>query len=61
MQSDGGLCLWENFSGLCDILSGPAGGVIGYAQACYDTEEKIPVLADLTHEIQYREQLYWAS
>lgn len=44
MQSDGGLCLWEKFSGLRAILSGPAGGVIGYAQACWDPEEKTPVL-----------------
>ena len=44
MQSDGGLCLWENFSGLRAILSGPAGGVIGYARACYDPEDKVPVI-----------------
>ncbi|WVQ79540.1 hypothetical protein IAT38_001639 [Cryptococcus sp. DSM 104549] len=28
MQSDGGLCQWDRFSGLRAILSGPAGGVI---------------------------------
>ncbi|KAI0383983.1 5-oxoprolinase [Hypomontagnella monticulosa] len=44
MQSDGGLCMWENFSGLRAILSGPAGGVIGYARSCWDPEEKTPVL-----------------
>lgn len=44
MQSDGGLCLWENFSGLRAILSGPAGGVIGYARACYDPEDRTPVI-----------------
>jgi 5-oxoprolinase (ATP-hydrolysing) len=29
MQSDGGLCQWDRFSGLRAVLSGPAGGVIG--------------------------------
>jgi 5-oxoprolinase (ATP-hydrolysing) len=31
MQSDGGLCPAENFTGSRAILSGPAGGVVGYA------------------------------
>lgn len=31
MQSDGGLTHVDNFSGCRSILSGPAGGVIGYA------------------------------
>ena len=31
MQSDGGLTTVDNFSGCRSILSGPAGGVIGYA------------------------------
>lgn len=44
MQSDGGLCLWQKFSGLRAILSGPAGGVIGYARSCYDPETKTPLL-----------------
>ncbi|KAI0198959.1 5-oxoprolinase [Astrocystis sublimbata] len=44
MKSDGGLCLWRNFSGLRAILSGPAGGVIGYAQSCWDPEDPTPVL-----------------
>jgi 5-oxoprolinase (ATP-hydrolysing) len=44
MQSDGGLCLWQNFLGLRAILSGPAGGVIGYARSCYDSETKQPLL-----------------
>ncbi|UPL00473.1 hypothetical protein LCI18_011407 [Fusarium solani-melongenae] len=44
MQSDGGLCLWQKFSGLRAILSGPAGGVIGYAKSCYDVGEKRPLL-----------------
>ncbi|KAI1291186.1 5-oxoprolinase [Xylaria venustula] len=44
MKSDGGLCLWRKFSGLRAILSGPAGGVIGYAQSCWDPEDRTPVL-----------------
>lgn len=44
MQSDGGLCVWENILGLRAILSGPAGGVIGCARSCWDPEEKTPVL-----------------
>ncbi|CAG9981781.1 unnamed protein product [Clonostachys byssicola] len=44
MQSDGGLCLWHKFSGLRAILSGPAGGVIGYAQSCFDEETRHPLL-----------------
>ncbi|KAL3459102.1 5-oxoprolinase [Aspergillus heterothallicus] len=44
MQSDGGLCLWKKFSGLRAILSGPAGGVIGYARSCFDPENGTPVI-----------------
>ncbi|KAF4898729.1 hypotheticall protein, partial [Colletotrichum viniferum] len=44
MQSDGGLCLWQKFSGLRAILSGPAGGVIGFARSCYDPDDKVPVI-----------------
>ncbi|KAJ3764240.1 Hydantoinase/oxoprolinase N-terminal region-domain-containing protein, partial [Lentinula raphanica] len=32
MRSDGGLCSVKKFSGLRAVLSGPAGGVIGYAK-----------------------------
>jgi 5-oxoprolinase (ATP-hydrolysing) len=35
MQSDGGLCPLDAFSGYKAILSGPAGGVIGYAKTIY--------------------------
>ena len=45
MQSDGGLCAWNNFSGLRAILSGPAGGVIGYSKTCYDDEKGAPLIA----------------
>ncbi|KAK3941221.1 Hydantoinase B/oxoprolinase-domain-containing protein [Diplogelasinospora grovesii] len=44
MQSDGGLVDVEKFSGLKAILSGPAGGVVGYAITSYDENTKIPVI-----------------
>ncbi|KAI9676492.1 MAG: hypothetical protein M1817_000650 [Caeruleum heppii] len=44
MQSDGGLVDVDQFSGLRAILSGPAGGVVGYALTSYDPETKIPVI-----------------
>ncbi|KAH6697217.1 hydantoinase B/oxoprolinase [Plectosphaerella plurivora] len=44
MQSDGGLVDVEKFTGLKAILSGPAGGVVGYAVTSYDEETKIPVI-----------------
>jgi 5-oxoprolinase (ATP-hydrolysing) len=44
MQSDGGLVDFRNFSGLKAILSGPAGGVVGYAQTSWDDEEKCAIL-----------------
>jgi len=44
MQSDGGLVDVDIFSGLKAILSGPAGGVVGYALISYDPETKIPVI-----------------
>jgi 5-oxoprolinase (ATP-hydrolysing) len=44
MQSDGGLVDVSKFSGLRAILSGPAGGVVGYALTSYDPEMKIPVI-----------------
>ncbi|KFA53892.1 hypothetical protein S40293_08265 [Stachybotrys chartarum IBT 40293] len=44
MQSDGGLVDVEKFSGLKAILSGPAGGVVGYAITSYDHDTKIPVI-----------------
>ncbi len=43
-QSHGGLVKFTEFSGLRAILSGPAGGVIGYAKTCYDPAEGTPVL-----------------
>lgn len=44
MQSDGGLVTFDKFSGLRAILSGPAGGVVGIANSCFDREEKTPVI-----------------
>ncbi|KAF7515309.1 hypothetical protein PCG10_003401 [Penicillium crustosum] len=44
MQSDGGLVDVNQFSGLRAILSGPAGGVVGYALTSYDPESKTPVI-----------------
>ncbi|KAL8999801.1 MAG: hypothetical protein Q9169_001474 [Polycauliona sp. 2 TL-2023] len=44
MQSDGGLVDVSRFSGLRAILSGPAGGVVGYALTSYDPETKTPVI-----------------
>ncbi|CAG9954641.1 unnamed protein product, partial [Clonostachys rosea f. rosea IK726] len=44
MQSDGGLVSFDKFSGLRAILSGPAGGVVGYARTCYETTDPKPVI-----------------
>jgi len=44
MGSDGGLLDLDNFSGLKSILSGPAGGVVGYALTSWDEEKKQPII-----------------
>ena len=44
MQSDGGLVNFRKFSGLRAILSGPAGGVVGYAQTSYDKQSAKPII-----------------
>ncbi|KAF2436136.1 hypothetical protein EJ08DRAFT_729338 [Tothia fuscella] len=44
MQSDGGLVDVDMFSGLRAILSGPAGGVVGYALTSYDPKTQTPVI-----------------
>ncbi|KAH7166400.1 hydantoinase B/oxoprolinase [Dactylonectria macrodidyma] len=44
MQSDGGLVEFSSLSGLRSILSGPAGGVVGYARTCYDEKDGTPVI-----------------
>ena len=44
MQSDGGLTPITDFSGHKAILSGPAGGVIGYATTTYEEFGGQPVV-----------------
>jgi 5-oxoprolinase (ATP-hydrolysing) len=44
MGSDGGLLDLNNFSGLKSILSGPAGGVVGYALTSWDESTKKPII-----------------
>ena len=44
MQSDGGLAPVESFVGYRAILSGPAGGAVGYAQTAYDRTTNQPVI-----------------
>lgn len=38
MQSNGGLCPWYNFFGIKAILSGPAGGLVGFGYTCFDSD-----------------------
>lgn len=42
MRSDGGLCHIDAFCGYVAILSGPAGGVVGYARTSYGFERNAP-------------------
>ncbi|KAK6622554.1 hypothetical protein RUM44_002366 [Polyplax serrata] len=44
MQSDGGLTPMETFNGSRAVLSGPAGGVVGYAVTSYSKESQKPVI-----------------
>lgn len=44
MQSDGGLTPADDFNGSRAILSGPAGGVVGYALTTYNRETGQPVI-----------------
>ncbi|KIK56445.1 hypothetical protein GYMLUDRAFT_62060 [Collybiopsis luxurians FD-317 M1] len=44
MGSDGGLVDYKWFSGLKSILSGPAGGVVGYALTSWDEKRKRPII-----------------
>ncbi len=44
MQSDGGLSPAEDFTGSRAILSGPAGGVVGYAMTTYNRQTQQPVI-----------------
>ena len=44
MQSDGGLTPMDSFNGSRAILSGPAGGVVGYAMTSFSKDTKTPVI-----------------
>lgn len=44
MRSDGGLAPMDSFSGSRAVLSGPAGGVVGYAATTYRVEGGHPVI-----------------
>ena len=44
MQSDGGLAHADRFTGSRAILSGPAGGVVGYGRTTYDPQTGRPVI-----------------
>uniref|UniRef100_A0A8B9VQB0 5-oxoprolinase, ATP-hydrolysing n=1 Tax=Anas zonorhyncha TaxID=75864 RepID=A0A8B9VQB0_9AVES len=52
MRSDGGLTPMEHFSGARAVLSGPAGGVVGYAVTTYRQQDGQPVIGfDMGGEI----------
>ncbi|GAA5937129.1 hypothetical protein JCM10213_007143 [Rhodosporidiobolus nylandii] len=44
MKSDGSLVDYRRFSGLNAILSGPAGGYVGFAKTSYDNVERRPAV-----------------
>lgn len=44
MQSDGGLTPMNKFNGARAILSGPAGGVVGYAVTAWHEDDSLPVI-----------------
>jgi 5-oxoprolinase (ATP-hydrolysing) len=44
MQSDGGLARADDFTGSRAILSGPAGGVVGYAMTTFSEASRQPVI-----------------
>lgn len=44
MQSDGGLTPEHRFSGHKAILSGPAGGVVGFARTTFGLETNLPII-----------------
>lgn len=44
MRSDGGLAPMDAFSGSRAVLSGPAGGVVGYSATTYQAEGGQPVI-----------------
>lgn len=55
MRSDGGLTSMDTFSGSRAILSGPAGGVVGYAVTAYRKGSGQPIIGfDMGGEQQGR-------
>ncbi|XP_017773612.1 PREDICTED: 5-oxoprolinase [Nicrophorus vespilloides] len=44
MKSDGGLTAMSEFNGSKAVLSGPAGGVVGYAKTTWKKETNLPVI-----------------
>ncbi|KYR00331.1 hypothetical protein DLAC_03073 [Tieghemostelium lacteum] len=44
MMSDGGLCPVDSFRGFRSILSGPAGGVVGYSLTTFNQQTKQPII-----------------
>ena len=44
MKSDGGLAPDGGFGGHQAVLSGPAGGVVGYAKTAFNVKDQIPVI-----------------
>ncbi|KAF2164374.1 hypothetical protein M409DRAFT_25252 [Zasmidium cellare ATCC 36951] len=44
MCSNGGLRQARKFNGNEALLSGPAGGVVGVAESCFDSESQVPLL-----------------
>ncbi len=44
MQSDGGLVTPKKVRGSHSILSGPAGGIIGYAKTLYNSKQPTPII-----------------
>jgi 5-oxoprolinase (ATP-hydrolysing) len=50
MKSDGGLCSFEEFSGCTAILSGPAGGIVGFSETSY------PIISAFNNFIKDRKE-----
>lgn len=48
MSSDGGLVDANHFTGLKTILSGPAGGVVGYARTSWDEKRKMSIIGSVS-------------
>jgi 5-oxoprolinase (ATP-hydrolysing) len=53
MSSDGGLVDASRFSGLKTILSGPAGGVVGYARTSWDEKRRTPIIGSVSPSMPY--------